>query len=153
MSEIARVGQPVTGDPQILRLGPDRASVSGTVAQVNNVITRLQAEGKLASVSNPVPNGLPGGILVTVRVCQPQPIPASQSRRWSRNRIIAVAVAITTVLTLCGLGVRAIYLWVVGHAAGIESAGIIILIIGGVVAVKALGGGRSFSGTFQGRIR
>jgi hypothetical protein len=142
MNEIART----PAEPQILRLGADRASVSGTITQVNGVVERLRAAGRLASVSNPVPNGLPGGVLVTVRVLSPQrrlPATTPQRRtRWSRNWILAAISAVLVVLVLCGLALRAAFLWTAAHAATIGSVALVLVVLGVVALANGLSGGR-----------
>jgi hypothetical protein len=142
MNEIART----PAEPQILRLGPDRASVSGTVEQVSGVVERLRAAGRLATVSDPVPNGTPGGVLVTVRMLSPQrrlPATTPQRRtRWTRNRILAAVGAVAVVLVLCGLALRAAFLWTVAHAATIGSVALMLVVLGVVALANSLSGGR-----------
>jgi hypothetical protein len=159
-SQIARREAFGEDAPQILRLAADRASVSGTVAQVDGVVERLRACGRLATVTDPVPNGA-GGVLVTVRVLPREvALPSAKPQRrmrWTRHWVLAVAGGVAAVLALCGLATRAAYLWAVAHAAGIRTAVLVFVIVVatvvGIAVVKALSGGGTFEGTFRGRIR
>lgn len=139
--------------PQIMRLGPDRASVSGTVAQVNGVVERLRARGQLATITDPQPNGA-GGVLVTVRVLPREvALPLPEPQRWTRNWVLGVAGGVATMLTLCGLAVRAMFLWLAAHAADIGTALLVLAGVAVAVVVARLFGGGTFEGTFRGRWR
>lgn len=144
-NQVAQRGAFEGDAPQILRLGPDRVSIAGTMAQVNRVVGDLRQRGQLAKCSDPQPNGT-GGVLVTVRVLPREvalPAPEPQRKmRWSRNWVLGVAGGVATVLALCGLAVRAAFLWAAAHAAGIGTAilGVVVLIAALTVANAVTGG-------------
>src|SRR3954468_10981304 len=87
MNEVVRHARPEMGG-----LPGDRAAVTGTLTQIGHVVEQLRQAGKLISVSNPIPDGRPGHVVVTVRLVPVDLRPRHTTnqrprRRWTRRRI------------------------------------------------------------------
>lgn len=142
---------------EIVHLPGDRATLTGTPGDVGQLLATIQRTGRLVSSSLPVPTGVPGQVLVNCRLlplvvrstaARPTPV-RRRLPRWAFWSIIGTAVAV-----VAGLG------WLVYSAvkAVAENPGPFIAVVVAVLVVLLLaggglgGGGRTFSGTFRGRI-
>ncbi len=142
---------------EIVHLPGDRATITGSPGEVGQALATIQRTGRLISSSLPVPTGVPGQVLVNCRLVPlavrgPATRPAPARRRlprWAFWTIIGVAVA-----AVAGVG------WLIYSAvrAVAENPGPFVAVLVGLVVVLFLaggaagGGGRTFSGTFKGRI-
>jgi hypothetical protein len=122
---------------EVVQLGHDRAAISGTLGQVGEVLGLLRRAGQLAAVSDPVPDGRPGDVIVTVRLL-PAPLPARRQvvrrRVWTRRRVAVAAGVGLAVTGLLGTLVYLVVAWVVAHLAAILA----VLVVAGL-AVGAFG--------------
>lgn len=142
--------RPVTASNcEVVHLPGDRATITGTVGDVGQILARLQHGGRLVSATAPVPTGVPGIVLVNVRLV-PRPRVQRQApvrRRLSRRAVVAVAVGATTGVAMAGWLLLELLSAIVEHAAVIVGALLLVVV---VLAVIGKAGGATFSGTFRG---
>lgn len=70
----------------VVRLPGDRATITGTLVEVGELVAMLDRAGRLGAVSTPVPTGVPGEVLVNCRVVKTQRVTVHQIRNvpaWS----------------------------------------------------------------------
>lgn len=136
---------------EVVHLPGDRATITGTVGDVGQALAGLQRGGRLVSATAPVPTGVPGIVLVNVRLV---PSPRVHRQAPVRRRLPRQAVAVAAggaVFGIAGIGwlVYAAVTAIVEHAAVI--VGVLLLVVV-VLAVIGKAGGGTFRGTFQGRM-
>lgn len=134
---------------EVLRLPGDRATLAGPLSQVDALLRRLQADGRLASASDPVPDGRPGMYAVTVRLLNAQrPVPARSRvtvlapagtsaaapvRAWWTRRRVVVATAAVVTVTLLGCVIYVVVTWITAHLVAIVA----VLLLAGLISVAA----------------
>lgn len=138
---------------EMVRLPGDRATITGTLGEVGQALAHLQNTGRLVSATAPTPTGLHGQVLVNVRlVPRPQAHavrPAPERRQLSTGAVVAIVSGVVVVLGGLGWLLYAALTALLEHAAVIIGALVLLAVVLGVIG-KA--GGRTFSGTFQGRM-
>lgn len=138
---------------QLVRLPNNRATLTGTVAQVSAMINRLGQEGLLVRSGEFKPTGVPDQVLVNVQLTppvQPHAYAAPTRRRLPTWAIVTIA---GIVASLCAFVAWLIYQLVMTIVASPGTA--IAIALGAFLLLGALGGiggGKTFSGTFQGKI-
>jgi hypothetical protein len=121
-----------TSGPQIVRLPGDRAAIAGTLAQIGPILNRLRASGILLAASNPVPDGRPGHVIVTVRLAPAQRIaaPAARPRRRTRRAVIAAGAVTALAVLAAGLwAVLTVTAWVAAHTAAILGGLVVLALV------------------------
>lgn len=138
---------------EVVLLPGNRATLTGTPAEVGQLLAAIQGTGRLVSSTTPAPTGVPGQVLVNVRLAprlQPHAIRTERRKlpRWALGSILTGLVVL-----VAGAG------WLIYAAvtAILANLAVALLVAGAVVVVlglvgKAAGGGKTFSGTFKGRI-
>ncbi|GAA2370703.1 hypothetical protein Cme02nite_45200 [Catellatospora methionotrophica] len=142
---------PVTASSaEIVHLPGGRAAITGTVGEVGQALAHLQATGRLVSSTSPAPTGERGQVLVNVRLI-PRLVQrqAPVRRQLSTRALVAIAAAAAMVLAGFGWLLYAAVTALVEHAAVILGA---LLLIAVILVVLGKASGRTFSGTFQGRM-
>lgn len=139
---------------EVVHLPGGRAAITGTIGEVGQALAHLQTTGQLVSSTSPAPTGVAGQVLVNVRLIpRPQahavrPV-APVRRQLSTRAVVALASGAVVVLAGCGWALYAAVTALVENAATIVGA---LVLVGGVLVVLGKVGGRTFSGTFQGRM-
>jgi hypothetical protein len=128
MSEVVRIR-----GAEVARLGHDRAAISGTLGQVGAVLAEMRRAGPLVA-SDPVPDGRPGHVIVTVRLLPAATRVRVRRRFWTRRRAAVAAAAGLAVLGLAAWAVYLLVAWVVAHLAAVLA----VLVLAGL-AVGAFG--------------
>ncbi len=138
---------------EVVLLPHDRATLTGTPGAVGQLLAAIQGTGRLVSTTTPVPTGVPGQVLVNIRLAPRIQAhaarPARPRRKLPRWAIWAIGSA---ALLLAGGFAWIAYLAVTAIAAHLAIIG---LVAGAVVALVVGGrrtGGRTFSGTFKGKV-
>jgi hypothetical protein len=138
---------------EVVHLPGGRAAITGTIGEVGQALAHLQNTGRLVSSTAPAPTGVRGQVLVNVRlVPRPQAHavhPAPVRRQLSTRAVAAVAGGAVVLLAGCGWMLYAAVTALVDNAAVIVGA---LALVGGALVVLGKVGGRTFSGTFQGRM-
>lgn len=143
---------------EVVTLPGHRATLTGTPGEVAQVLAIIRNTGRLVSNTLPVPTGVPGQVLVNVRLVPPPQrhvqLVAAPRRlpRWAFWSIVTGVV----VLAVGGLA-WLVYTVVTAVLSDPFIAAVVVL---GVIAIAALvlrgkgrsGGSKTFSGTFTGRI-
>jgi hypothetical protein len=137
-----------------VHLPGDRAAITGTIGEVGQALAYLKNNGQLVSATAPTPTGVPGQVLVNVRLV-PRPRVRTQHEMPARRQLSGRTVGLIAggvVAGLAGFGwlVYAAITALVEHAAVI--IGVLLLVGVVLVVLGKVGGGRTFSGTFQGRM-
>lgn len=129
MTNLTRLGQ-----AEILRLPGDRATVTGTLTQIDALLSQLNRAGRLAAVSTPVSDGRPGRYVVNVRLLPDRAARRARASRWSTRRIaLTVAAAVVVLAGAATLVVLAVQ-WVMTHIALVLAVLIVlVLVTGGAV--------------------
>src|SRR5688572_5952980 len=153
MSDLTRqsISRPATPSSQtriggeFVRLPGDCASLTGTPGQVGQMLAHIQSTGRLVSSSLPVPTGVPGQVLINVRLIprqrtQARPAPVRRGLpRWAICSIVGTALALAAGLAW------AIYQAVTAVAAHAADIGGVLLLALLVLAGFSVAGGRAFS--------
>lgn len=79
----------VVAAADVIPLGADRWTVTGTIAQVRAALEALTVAGQLVHASDLVPTGVPGRVLTTVKLLPP----VQRSPRPARRRLRPGAIA------------------------------------------------------------
>jgi hypothetical protein len=135
---------------EIVRLPGDRLSVTGTVGQVGQMLAQIEATGRLVSASMPSATGIPGQVMVNVRLAPRQRVYARQvpqRRRMSKVAVGAIAGGAVTVVGMVGW-----LIWTLTTAVVDNASTVVGWLVLAVIVLGALGGigGKTFSGTFKG---
>lgn len=131
MSEVARIR-----GVEVAWLSNDRAAISGTLGQVGAVLDRLRHAGRLAAASDPVLDGRPGYVIVTVKLL-PTRRPAVPRRRfWTRRRAAVAAAAGLGVAGLLGVLAYLVLSWVAAHAAAVVAVLVVVALAAGAVGPR-----------------
>lgn len=135
---------------EIVHLPGGRAAITGTIGEVGQALAHLQAIGRLVSSTSPAPTGVRGQVLVNVRLI-PRPVQrqAPVRRQMSTRAVATIAAAAVTVLAGFGWLLYAAVTAILEHAAVIVGA---LLLVAVVLVVLGKASGRTFSGTFRGRM-
>ena len=137
---------------EVVRLPGDRATITGSVGEVGQMLARLQDTGRLVSATMPTPTGVVGQVLVNVRLAPQQREPARRRtprRRMSRRTVVAIAAAALGGVAIAGWLLLRVLSAIAEHAATLLGALLLVAVVL-VVIGKAGGGGGTFSGTFRG---
>lgn len=135
---------------EIVRLPGDRATITGTIGEVGQMLARLQDTGRLVSATMPAPTGVPEQVMVNVRLA-PQPRvharPLPERRQLPAWAVGSIVVGGAGVVGGVGWLIYEAVTAIAEHAETIVGALLLI-----VVALAVVGGvgGRTFSGTFRG---
>lgn len=140
----------------IVSLPGDRAALTGTLDEVAQILAAIERTGRLVSATAPTPTADPGQFLINVRLVprvQAHAVRQAAPRRKLSKRAIWAIVG-GGLAFVGGLG------WLVYAAITAIKANLpaVLVILGIVVAAlvvvgKSAGGaGKTFSGTFQGRV-
>ncbi len=141
---------------EVVLLPGDRATLTGTPGEIGQLLAGIRGSGQLVSSTTPVPTGVPGQVLVNVRLAPRVRTHAARQtpakRKRSRRAIAAIAAG--ALALLAGLA------WLLYAAVTIIVANlwVVLLVLGAVVVAVALssravsGSGKTFSGTFKGRV-
>jgi hypothetical protein len=129
------------GGAQVLRLSDNRASITGTLAEVGPVLDALRRAGRLVAASDPLPNGVPGQVLVNVRLVPPvmrmPPQSAAPRLRWSRRAVAMVLAAAAVVVSALGWMAYLALTWVITHVAMVLAVLGIIILVGATAGPRA----------------
>lgn len=148
---------------QMARLPGGRVAITGTIGEVAAKLAYIDSRVGLLSATDPMPTGVPGQFIVTVRTMPRQVVaqagrPAAPVRRRMSRRAVGAAVAGGVTVTA---GLLAGMVWLVNAAvdavtdnsASIAGALLLLAVVLAVLRrVTRGGGGRTFSGTFTGRM-
>jgi len=139
----------------VVRLPGNQAAVTGTLAEVAEMLARAQAAGILVAAGTPVPTGEPGQVMVHCRLTQPRPAATVAVTSPARRVPVWVWVGLATLVMAFLAGVAwLIVQLIVGVAAGASAGGVLVLLALVVLVLlgRGVGSGRTFSGTFKGKI-
>ncbi len=153
---LALTAQRVGGE--VVFLPGDRATLTGAPGEVGQLLAVIQGAGRLVSSSTPAPTGVPGQVLVNVRLAPPvqahvarQTQPRRQLPRW-----VFWSVACAVAAAVAGLGqlVRIAITAIAANPALTALVAVCAVAAAVLLARAASGrkGGQTFSGTFRGRI-
>ena len=150
----AMPGQTTRFGGEIVNLPGNRAAITGTPGQVGQMLAMLGRTGRLVSSTLPQPTGVPAQVLVNVRLVPPvqrtyaRATPVRRGlARWAVWSIVGGALALAAGLAwLIYTAVTA----VAEHVASIGGVLLLALVLLALVGLRV--GGRTFSGTFRGRI-
>lgn len=148
---------------QMARLPGGRVAITGTIGEVAAKLAYIDSRVGLLSASDPMPTGVPGQFIVTVRTMPRQAavragMPAAPVRRKMPRRAVGVAVAGGVAV---GVGVLAGIVWLINAVVDAVAdnsttvVGALLLLAVVLAALRRVtrgGGGRTFSGTFTGRM-
>lgn len=138
---------------EIVHLPGGRAAITGTIGEVGQALAHLQATGRLVSSTSPTPTGVRGQVLVNVRLVprlQAHAVrPAPVRRQLSTRAVVTLASGAAVVLAGCGWALYAAVTAVLDNIA-VTVGALALVAVALVVIGKA--SGRTFSGTFQGRM-
>jgi hypothetical protein len=132
MSEVARIR-----GAEVVRLGHDRAAISGSLGQVGAVLDLLRRAGELAAASDPVPDGRPGHVLVTVRLLPVLPATAPPAPFWTPRRAAALAAAGVAALGLLGVAGWLLLTWLAAHLAAVVAVLVAVAVLVGLAGPRA----------------
>ena len=142
----------MTTRPEVVRLPGDRATITGSVGEVGQMLARLQETGRLVSATMPALTGIDGQVLVNVRLA-PRPRVTRQHparRRMSRRAVGAVVVGAVAGAGIAGWLLLRMLSAIAEHAATILGALLLVAVVLVVIGKASGGGGGTFSGTFRG---
>ena len=140
---------------EVVRMPGNQLALTGTLAGVGQLLAVIERTGRLVSSTTPVATGVAGQVLVNVGLAPRVQIHAARQpapRRKLSPRALWLIVA-GVLLLVAGIG-WLVYAVMAAIAANLAVA---LLIVGAVVVVLAKLGvgseqGKTFSGTFQGKI-
>lgn len=150
-------------DVEVCRLTNNRVTLAAPLPKVNHLLEVLRQTGQLVSATTPVPDGRPGIYTVTVRLLPLQRVPEPRRRRGGRFWAVIATV---------GLSALAAFTWAVtvlvqsiiaaaGDAADAASGAAedvwhgalgAVVVLGAIVVGLGVGVGKTFSGTFRGKM-
>lgn len=140
---------------EVVLLPNDRATLTGDPGAVGQMLASIQATGRLVSSTTPALTGVAGQVLVNVRLVPRMQAhgvrQAAPKRRLSKRAIWLIIAGVLALIA--GLG----WLAYVAVNAVMANLPVVLLIVGAVVVAfcllgKSSGGGKTFSGTFKGKI-
>lgn len=142
---------------EVVLLPGSRAALTGTLGEVGQLLAVIQGAGQLVSASTPAPTGVPGQVLVNVRLApriQAHARPAPQRRplpRWVFRSLLAGGLLLAALLVW---GVYGAVTVIMAHlaVAGAVAAAVVLAVAVVLFKGRGGGGGSTFSGTFQGKI-
>lgn len=150
--QLAVIGERCGGEVTFFPGGA--ATLTGTTSEVAQLLRAIRLSGRLVSSTAPVPTGVNGYVLVNVRFAprlQPHAFGPAEARRrlprWAFWSIIAGVVAVV-------VG----FVWLMVIAVKVALSNLPVLLIAGLVVTVIVvlgarsGRGKTFSGTFQGKI-
>ena len=130
--------RPFPGSQAVMvRLPGDRVAITGTPAEVGQLLARLAQAGRLASATMPAPTGLPGQVLVNCRLVSVQrhtqpavrPVARIPAAAWCVGGVTATAAVAAAWVTVA---------WLIDHWA-ILAGGAAVLIAAVLTLARSAG--------------